>query len=305
MGKLKKVTMDQLVAAYTELDTEIGVKPKLNTKLAQDKFEKELYSTIKDVLEPEDEFTKSTQAVFDFLIEKYDNQEDEPEADEEDDEEETPAPKKGKAAPVAAPAKGKKVAPPVEEDEDEDEDDEESAPVKKGKVKAAPAPAPALVKKGKAKPEPEPEEEDEGEPEEDENSVYNQIKEATKKADLQEIVKNEDVFSKKQKKALLDIGSVFSLKKEMLAIVGEPEGVAEAKAEKAAKAKAPKEKTPRDISASMLVREMTAVNPKVTYEEIQKELKKKGLNQSDTSVKIRMMEMLHAMTILKKLGKLK
>lgn len=123
----KKLTMKDLLAAYKELDEQIGVEPPIDEKLSQDDFERELYGVISDpeLVTEDDVFTKPTQVVFDALIEKYDNIEEEPEEeDEEEEEEEEPVPapvKKGKAKPV-----------PVEEDED---DEPEPAPVKKGKSK--------------------------------------------------------------------------------------------------------------------------------------------------------------------------
>ncbi|GEM_PF-2490727 len=128
----KKLTMKDLLAAYKELDEQIGVEPPIDKKLSQDAFEQELYDVISDpeLVTEDDEFTTATQAVFDQLIEKYGNVEEEPEEEEEPE----PIPvKKGKAKPV-----------PVVED---DEDEPEPTPVKKGKK-------PVVVEDDEDEPEP-------------------------------------------------------------------------------------------------------------------------------------------------------
>jgi len=210
-----KITKKELVAAYKELDKVVGgVEPAINhDELTADEFEKELYETVNDLVEEDDEFSEKTQKVFDYLAEKYgDAEEEEDEAEEEEDEAEEEA----------------EDDEAEEEAEDDEEEEPEPEPVKKGKAKKeAPVPAP---KKGKAKPEPEPEEDDEDDDEEaEEEDLASVVKSTMKKDALHDLI-NENVEFKKKRKELLAEKSVFTLKKMMLDILGG--GAPKAKVEK-------------------------------------------------------------------------
>ena len=145
---MAKVTMKELTAAYKELDEKMDLDPKINfKKMDQEEFEKELFDTIDELLEPEDKFSKSTQAVWDYLNKKYKEEDEDEEEDEEEEEEEEPAkPVKGKGKAPAKPEpsakeKGKKQPEPEEEDEEEEEDEKpakKKTESKKGKKVGGP-----------------------------------------------------------------------------------------------------------------------------------------------------------------------
>jgi len=87
MAELKKAT---LLAAYQELNDLAGIEPPITWK-TQDQFEKELHETVVQLVEPDDEFSKETQAVFDALAEKFGVQ-DEQEAEDEPEVDKKPEP---------------------------------------------------------------------------------------------------------------------------------------------------------------------------------------------------------------------
>ncbi len=86
--KTKKFTKAQLMSAYEELDDVAGIQPPI-VWTTQELFERELYETIVQLIEPDDEFTKKTQSLFDDLIAKYQNLKEEstpePETDVDDE----------------------------------------------------------------------------------------------------------------------------------------------------------------------------------------------------------------------------
>lgn len=219
------LTKKRLIAAYEELDKKIGIDPPIEyDEMSQEDFEQELFDIISDqeMVTENDKFSKVTEATFDLLREKFEEEEpeddyEEEEEEDEEDEEEEPAPKKGKKAPAPAPApapvKGKKAPVVEEEDEEDEEDEEEDEPIpapKKGKQAPAPKGKKAQVV----------EEEDEEEDEEDEEeSLIDKVKSAKKKVDLTELVKSNVEFKKKRKELLAE-SSIFTLRKMMLDIIG-------------------------------------------------------------------------------------
>jgi hypothetical protein len=199
---LKKVTKTMLIAAHDEIDKTVGIEPPIKEELKQEKYEKELFDTIGELdLAPAEikGMSKATQEVISFLNDKFGKEDEEEEEDDEDD---------------------------AEAEEEEDEDDE---------VEVAPPPPAKKGKKPVVVEEEEEEDEEEEEEDEEETSLVDQVNAAKKKAEYIELINSNPEF-KKDKKRLLAITSVFSLKKEMLAIV------APAKAEKATPAPVAKSK---------------------------------------------------------------
>lgn len=195
----KKLTKTALIAAHDEIDKVVGIDPPIKEELKQEKYEKELNDTIIDLeLSPAEikGFSKETQAVVAALKEKFGAEQEEEDEDEPEKDEDEEEDEEEEVVAPAPKKAAKKVVPVVEEDEEDEEDDEDD---------------------------------------EEELSLVDQILACKKLKEYQAVI-NENTEFKKDKKRLLAITSVFSLKKEMLAIV------APAKAEKAAPAPAAKGK---------------------------------------------------------------
>jgi outer membrane biosynthesis protein TonB len=110
----KKLTKRQLVAAYKELDTVIGVDPPIDYEdLSVEEFARELLETVEELVEPGDKFSDSTQAIFDQLKDEPEEPEEEPEEKEEPDDE------------------------PEEDDKEDDEQDDEPEPEEKPRKRSA------------------------------------------------------------------------------------------------------------------------------------------------------------------------
>jgi outer membrane biosynthesis protein TonB len=136
----KKLTKRQLVAAYKELDTVIGVDPPIDYEdLSVEEFARELLETVEELVEPGDKFSDSTQAIFDQLKEEPEEPEDDPEEKEEPDDEPEEDDPEEKEEPDDEPE---------EDDKEDDEQDDEPEPEEKPRKRSA-----KPVKEEKAKPE--------------------------------------------------------------------------------------------------------------------------------------------------------
>lgn len=151
--------------------------------------------------------------------------------------------------------------------------------------------------------------EEEEENEEQELSLEEQVEEGHID-DLKKLVKGDETF-KPLRKGIGIQKDAEKLRAKMLAVLkGEqetpkPDKKEKKKKEKDVKPKAEKTTNKKEKGASYYVRYFTCENPKITVEEIEAKLNKKGLSQSKASISIRRTEMLKAFEIMKELGKLK